>query len=81
MELASSASDSSGAGGPAGLFVLLVWVLATLAYFVPTIVSGIRRHPQTLPIFILNFLAGWTFVGWVAALVWACMNYENKAAT
>ena len=49
------------------------WVLiiiALLIYFFPTMVAG--RHHNSGAIFVLNLLLGWTFVGWVVALVWAC---------
>jgi hypothetical protein len=48
------------------------WVLLLIlgVYFLPTIVAG--RHPNSSAIFVLNLLLGWTFVGWVIALVWAC---------
>src|SRR5580698_1838338 len=49
------------------------WVLLLAIvgfYFLPTIVAG--RHPNSSAIFVLNLLLGWTFVGWVIALVWAC---------
>ena len=41
-------------------------------YFLPTIVCAIRRHHNTLAIFVLNIFLGWTFVGWVVAMVWSC---------
>lgn len=45
--------------------------LIVIAYFVPAFVAWHRRHPQTKAIFALDLLLGWTFVGWVLALVWA----------
>ena len=30
-----------------------------------------RGHNNTTAIIVLNLLAGWTFVGWIVALVWA----------
>lgn len=50
------------------------WVFfpsAIALYFAPGIVAGTRGHPNATSIFILNFLLGWTLVGWVIALVWA----------
>lgn len=41
------------------------------AYMAPTIVAKLRGHRQVLAIGALNFLAGWTVVGWIAAIVWA----------
>ena len=40
--------------------------------FLPTLVAKSRRHPNVLPIFLVNLFLGWTFVGWLIALVWAC---------
>jgi hypothetical protein len=48
--------------------------LAAAAYLLPTIVAAARGHRQTLAIFILNLFLGWSGLGWVAALIWACTN-------
>ena len=39
--------------------------------FLPVSVAVKRGHPNAAAIFILNLLLGWTFLGWVAALVWS----------
>jgi hypothetical protein len=31
-----------------------------------------------LPIFVLNILLGWTFLGWVVALVWSFTAQEER---
>jgi Superinfection immunity protein len=50
-------------------------------YFIPTIVAAIRRHQNAEAILVLNLFLGWTFIGWVLALVWACTNNcEHKKA-
>jgi len=54
------------------LAVLVGVVFGVSILFLPTGVAAIRNHPNTLAIFFLNLFLGWTFVGWVAALVWAC---------
>lgn len=41
------------------------------AYFLPTILAALRGNSSTLGVGVLNFFTGWTFVGWVVALVWA----------
>ncbi len=48
------------------LFILLSIAL----YFLPAIVG--RNKANSGAIFVLNFLLGWTIVGWIVALVWAC---------
>jgi hypothetical protein len=55
-----------------GSFVGVVVFLILLAiYFLPTIIALLRRQPNTLAIFLLNFFLGWSFIGWVVALVWS----------
>jgi len=43
---------------------------AIALYFYPAI-CAVGEHPKATPIFALNLLAGWTFIGWVAAFIWA----------
>lgn len=50
-------------------FVLLV--VAFVVYFLPTFVASNRKHVNGTSIFLVNLLLGWTFLGWVVALVWA----------
>jgi hypothetical protein len=45
-----------------------------VVYFLPFIVANMRGHCQSLAIFMLNLLAGWTVLGWVVAIVWACTD-------
>lgn len=47
------------------------------AYFIPTVVAVVGRHRQAGAIGVLNVFLGWTVVGWVVALVWACMEDKN----
>lgn len=42
-----------------------------LLYVAPTILAFRRKHHNRQAIAALNLLAGWTVVGWIAALVWA----------
>ena len=56
--------------GVVGLGVVVFSVFSL--YFIPTIIAVARGHRQILAIGMLNTLVGWTFVGWVIALVWAC---------
>jgi hypothetical protein len=38
-------------------------------YFVPSFLAIKRKNAAA--IFMLNLFLGWTFIGWVVALVWA----------
>jgi hypothetical protein len=60
---------------------VLVMLIAALFYFVPAIVAGTREHHQTFAIVILNIVGGWTLVGWVVALVWACTEVKPRVIT
>lgn len=51
--------------------IVLLTFLGFVAYFIPTGLASSRGHPNTAAIFALNFLLGWTFIGWVVAFVWA----------
>jgi hypothetical protein len=53
------------------IFSLLSLLFFGAIYFVPAALAGGRRHHNAGAIFLLNLVAGWTFVGWIAALVWS----------
>ena len=40
-------------------------------YFLPAFIAYRREHRHTAAITALTLCLGWTFVGWVVALVWA----------
>ena len=52
------------------------FIILTLLYFLPAIIG--HRKRQAGMIFLVNFLAGWTIVGWVICLIWACMPDEHR---
>jgi hypothetical protein len=51
--------------------VLVAIDVAMMIYLVPTLVAAHRKHLNTMAIFVLNLLLGWTFLGWAVAMVWA----------
>jgi hypothetical protein len=52
------------------LFLLLV-IIGLIIYFVPSIVAVLRRHHQMKALVALNIFLGFSYIGWVVALVWA----------
>jgi hypothetical protein len=46
------------------------FICAVALYFLPSILGHKRR--DFAGIFIVNFLFGWTVIGWIIALIWAC---------
>lgn len=47
--------------------------------FLPTFIAYRRGHPNRVPILLVNLFLGWTLVGWVASLVWACIALAEPA--
>ena len=54
------------------VFHMVSLIFALSIYFLPSLVAWVRNHHQANAIAVLNLLLGWTILGWIAALVWAC---------
>lgn len=52
-------------------FFLPIFGFGFLLYFLPTIIAFARSKRDVISILALNFLLGWTLIGWVISLVWA----------
>jgi hypothetical protein len=62
------------------LFIMLL-IVASLCYLIPTFVAVVNKHKYALPIFIANLFFGVTVVGWAALLIFAILKEfraENK---
>jgi|SRR5271166_1416446 len=68
----ATSSSSSGAGG----VLLLMFLVGFGIYFIPSFVAAGHRNQGA--IIVLNLFLGWTFLGWVIALVWACTKSEQR---
>ena len=55
----------------------ILLAIAIGVYLLPSIVAMRRRHHQRLAIFMLNLLLGWSGLGWIVALIWACTRVER----
>jgi hypothetical protein len=64
-----------------GLAGFLVLSAIVAIYFIPTIVAYSVKHHNAAAIFLLNFFLGWTFLGWVAALVWSVTRPPTSSPT
>ena len=60
---------------PEGITTAAFLPVALMLYFVPTLAAG-KDHRNRQAILALNLLLGWTFIGWVVALIWAL--YREK---
>jgi len=61
---------------------LIAWGVAivTLGYMLPWAIAANRHKSNQGAIAVLNLLLGWTFIGWVAALVMACGAHQRNIA-
>ena len=48
---------------------MMYLLILAVIYFIPTMVGW--NHRNVTAIILLNIFLGWTFIGWVVALVWA----------
>jgi hypothetical protein len=55
--------------------ILLAFLL--VLYFLPAVVAYSRHHHQLVPILLINLFFGWTVLGWIGALIWACMHISR----
>ena len=71
-------AETTVAAGFGLLLFAILFAVGTIAYFVPTIAAFVNKYPQKVAIFLLNFFAGWTLLGWVGGLVWAFVKPESS---
>jgi hypothetical protein len=60
------------------VIVLPLLLIALSVYFAPSIIAIARRVSRMAGIVALNVLAGWTFIGWIVALVWALKASKKR---
>ena len=53
-------------------------VVALALYFVPSFIAVNKNKRNKNAILALNLFLGWTFVGWVVALVWSLMQDQPR---
>jgi hypothetical protein len=68
------ASAGNGGNPPVAFFIGLVF---GIIYFIPAFIASQKKHRNELAIVVLNTVAGWTFIGWVGALIWSLLKPGN----
>ena len=58
--------------------MIVLFVVSLPLYFLPAILGRRKRNARAL--FVLNLLLGWTFLGWVGALIWALLRDSDPTA-
>ena len=59
------------------IITLIIWI-GLYMYMLPSIYAASRRHPQLLPITLINIFFGETLIGWVGAFVWASTHRHGR---
>ena len=57
---------------------LMLFVIATLVYLLPTGLAMYRDCKATVWIAVVNILLGWTIFGWFAAIGWAASGKSRE---
>lgn len=61
--------------------ILAVAIPAVILYVLPCFIAFRRKHRNRTAILVTNLFVGWTFIGWVVALIWASTsNVEPSTA-
>lgn len=62
----------------AAFFALIVLLICVWLYLLPWAIASARQKLNVGPIALINIFFGWTVVGWIAALIWACTDRERE---
>ena len=71
-------SFADGIGNLIGFQLVLGFMFSI--YLAPSIIAVVRGHHRWPWIGFLNFAAGWTAAGWIAALAWSVTAIDQPAA-
>jgi ABC-type transport system involved in cytochrome c biogenesis permease component len=69
----------NAAGG--GIGIAIAAFIAVMLGLLPAYIAGRRGHQNYLAILMLNLLLGWTVIGWIIAMVWACTEVRARNLT
>jgi len=51
--------------------LVILFIILTAIFFLPTILAIYKDHPQKVPIFLVNIFGGFFWgIGWFIAIVW-----------
>lgn len=60
------------------IFGILLTIVGIALYFLPAIIAYKRNHVNKGIILLIDFLLGWTFLGWAGCLVWAFFDTDGS---
>jgi len=56
--------------------IVIAWIFAVLTvfYMLPWAIAATRSKRNIAPIVLINIFLGWSLIGWIAAMIMACLN-------
>ncbi len=57
---------------------LMILIILAIIILIPYIIARKRKHQNQFAILVLSVLIGWSFIGWVVAMVWACTRVTDS---
>jgi uncharacterized membrane protein YczE len=66
---------------PISATISIILAIITAGYFIPWMVAALRGKSNAWTVFWVNFLLGWTLIGWIVALVIACGRHQAKVVS
>lgn len=80
MAMAEYADPADASDGSAIILGLLFFAMGIALYFLPAILASKNKQCNNADaIFWLNLFLGWTFLGWVVALIMAIWKKEAES--
>ena len=60
------------------LTAVLIFPIGLPLYLAPTIIAFSRHKTNRFPIGLVNLVMGWTAIGWVGTMMWACLDRRDN---
>ena len=60
------------------VFILVLIFLSLVLYFLPALIAWYYNDKNTIWIFVLTLITGWTSLGWILALFWAILERDGS---
>lgn len=60
------------------LLFILIFTILVFVSMIPSIVALEKNHRNKGLIFFANILLGWTGIGWLICLIWACQETTSN---
>jgi hypothetical protein len=65
-------------GGPEFVLIGIGLLITLFLYFLPSFIAFSKKKSNSGIIFLVNFLVGWSVIGWIVSLVWALSSDSVK---